>query len=358
MKKIGIVTLFGNYNYGNRLQNYAVQKIANNYGYDTETLLFSINLPKELYRKIKLIGSLLKSTPASKRYCVFSAFNRKSIPTRKVMASNGIVSSKLSTKYDYFFVGSDQVWNPEIRQNERNIFFLKFTKPNQRICVSPSIGVNHIDDKYYHEFRDGLQGFQYLSCRELKGAEEIERVSGKECMQLIDPTMVLDLEEWRKFAEKDKLSLDSKYVLCFFLGDFDPTLRKKVEKYCNDRDFKLIEINNPQSEFYAISPPQLVGLINDAELVLTDSFHITAFSINLEKPFFVFDRFSSQNIANHINSRIKTLVHVFELESRYVEVSDVKLDEKCDFSNTSKLLQKERIRFDAYMRKCLDITGD
>jgi len=59
MKKAGIITLFGEYNYGNRLQNYAVQETLRKMGLDVETikyipLNYKINLEKNEICKRRL----------------------------------------------------------------------------------------------------------------------------------------------------------------------------------------------------------------------------------------------------------------------------------------------------------------
>ena len=109
MKKIGIVTLFGNYNYGNRLQNYAVQQIAKKYGYESETLIFVMDGIKEKLRGIKRSIQYLQGKPEMKRYHVFNRFNKELIPTRTIIVHNGNVNPDLKKEYDFFFVGSDQV---------------------------------------------------------------------------------------------------------------------------------------------------------------------------------------------------------------------------------------------------------
>jgi len=43
MKKIGIVTLYGNYNLGNKLQNYAVEQIYRNLGFDSYTIFYTLD---------------------------------------------------------------------------------------------------------------------------------------------------------------------------------------------------------------------------------------------------------------------------------------------------------------------------
>lgn len=355
MKKVGIVTLFGNYNYGNKFQNYAVLEIVKSYGFQADTLVFSQSRLKEYGRFLKRCLKWMKRDPEIKRYNTFANFSNKMLSVRKIYAKNGIVDTNIKNEYSYFCVGSDQVWNPEIRQKERDIFFLKFADKRQRVCVSPSIGVKKIDDIYFESFQSGLKGFPKLSCREEDGAKEIERISEKDCVQLLDPTLVLDANKWREFALQKPVYLNKKYLLCFFLGDFNPELKSIIKEYADLKNLNIIEPSSVEDDFYSCEPREMISLIDGAEMIFTDSFHFSAFSINLNKPFWVFDRFSTSNIANHINSRIISLVELFELRDRYTSIENLSLSKECDFSNANKIIKFEREKFDLFMRKCLEI---
>lgn len=354
-RKIGIVTLFGNYNYGNKLQNYAVQEVAKKYGYEADTIVFNLSAIKEIYRGGKRFLQMVKGLPEMKRYKTFSQFNKEMLSVKVCYAPNSKVSERLKEKYQYFFVGSDQVWNPEIRKDQRNIFFLTFADKVQRVCISPSLGVSSVSQQYEKTFQEGLQGFEYLCCRELEGKNEIERLSHKECSQLIDPTMAISAEKWKEFSDKTPL-VDRDYALCFFLGETSGGLKEKINMYALENDLMIVDPSDPASDFYSIDPRQLVNLIDKASIVFTDSFHIAAFSINLNKPFWVFDRFDKASKATHINSRIISLTTLFGVHNRFISdiTNCVDFDAPCDFSEANEILAKERNRFYSYIEKCLD----
>lgn len=351
MKKVAIVTLYGNYNYGNKFQNYAVQEILKSFGYEADTLVFSLNTFKDLGRIVKRGLRYCFGDKEMKRYRSLKRFSDEMLNVRYIYAKDGVVSSKLKKKYSFFFVGSDQVWNPEIRVKERDIFFLDFADVSQRICISPSLGVKSIEHKYESKYKNGLKGFNYLCCREKEGAAEIERLSGKECLHLIDPTMALEPEKWRSFATR-KMS-NRNYILCFFLGDFNETLKEKILLYAREKNLELIIPSDPTSSFYTNDPREMVDLIENAKLVFTDSFHFCAFSIILNRPFWVFDRYSSSSITNNINSRIISLVNLFDLRERYTDINISDFSKTCDFTKANKQLILERKKFNDYMELCL-----
>ena len=355
MKKIAIITLFGNTNYGNRLQNYAVQTIFENKGCKVDTLDFYLSKSRRIKTVLKNGLTLLSGKPVAKRDRLLKEFNKKYIHVRSVSAPGGEMPSALKKEYDYFAVGSDQVWNPEIRKNQRDIMFLEFANPEQRIAVSPSIGVSRIDDIYVDDFRRRLKGFPLLSCREKAGAQEIERITGRTCQHLLDPTLVLSAEEWRSAAATEKRTADKPYALLFFLGQINPELKEKITAFCvkNNLEMKIMEGSN--FNFSPVSPMGFVNLIDNARVVFTDSFHGTAFSVNLETPFYAFSRVSSSSVNTKITSRIESLLGLFDLEDRFNAAA---FTQTCDFSSARTRLVERREEFTGYLDLSLGATHE
>ncbi len=351
MKKIGIVTLYGSYNYGNRLQNYAVQELLRKEGYLSETLVCKKSRIKEVLRDFYYRLRVITNDNVAKRHLSLKKFNKQNIYTNVVYRKNGLLPTEIANKYDAFCVGSDQVWNPEIRKKERWNFFLQFAKSYQRICISPSVGVSSISSKYREEFSKYLSTFKYLSCREAEGTNEISVLSGKRCEHIIDPTLAMTQEEWRKF--ETKLDIKKKYIVIFVLGILNDSIKNKIKDYANKEEYEIIELSDISNPYYSISPKEFVWLIDKAELVFTDSFHAAAFSINLNTSFYVFDRQQNEEIANHLSSRIRSLVSLFGLEDRYIESEIENFLIECDFYKANQILIQERNKFNKYLKKCL-----
>ena len=213
--KIGIVTLYGNTNYGNRLQNYAVQEILKQRGFEVETLVCKKNTPKDLLREVYHAVMSPLGDKKSKRMARFSQFNKEMVQTRIIHNKSGLLSRQIAREYDFFVTGSDQVWNPDIRLNEKDNFFLRFARREQRICLAPSIATEEIPSNCMVEYQIGLNGFPYLSCREKPGAELISRITGRNCENIVDPTLAIDARAWREFSKP--IFQDRPYILMFFL---------------------------------------------------------------------------------------------------------------------------------------------
>lgn len=349
--KIGIVTLYGNTNYGNRLQNYAVQEILKQRGFEVETLVCRRNTPIALLRKGYHLVMALIGDKQSKRMAKFNKFNREFVCTRVIHEKSGLFPRKLAEEYDFFVSGSDQVWNPDIRLNEKDNFFLRFARREQRICLAPSIAAEEIPRTCMTEYQIGLNGFPYLSCRERTGAEAISQITGRNCENIIDPTLAIEAQTWRAFSKP--VSQKRPYILMFFLGTVPDYLRQMAQQEAKKRNLEVIEVSSVKDKYFLSEPRNFVWLIDNAELVLTDSFHGTAFSINLNTPFYVFSRSSEKAVDNRMTSRIVALTEKFCVSERYAVEQLTELDFSCCFVSGNSVLETERKNFHNYLDLCL-----
>ena len=355
MKKAGIVTLYGNVNYGNRLQNLAVQTILEDHGFKVESIVFTnnhINRWKYIFR-LNLKGCLKKDAEAL-RTLHFVRFNRKHIRIKYIYGTTQEIPPRLLSRYDYFAVGSDQVWNIRMKEvmGKAWFYFLDFTEDKKKVCISPSIGVglDTIPVENQVKMRRWLSGFRYLCCREKQGAEEIARLTGKECQWLIDPTLYVPREQWERILSL-KPSKSVPYVFLFFIDGISKELKSFIDKYAASGGFKIIDASDPSGNAYSAGPVEFVELITNAHMVFTDSFHATVFSINFHVPFYVFNR----NKIRNMTSRIESISEAFSLKDRYIrEQKPFDIQETCSFEAADQQLILERKKFSDYLDKCFE----
>ena len=162
----GIVTITGDSNYGNRLQNYAVQSVLKNLGVESTTIFVKKSLIRIAKNFIKvLIGRREISVAKRKRNKAFRRFNKKHLNIKHMRKSE---LGTLHDKLDYAVCGSDQIWNftfPFIR-TKKEFFFAKFVEPEKRIAFSASIGADDIPEEHRADFVDGINGMKAISVRE------------------------------------------------------------------------------------------------------------------------------------------------------------------------------------------------
>lgn len=328
-KKVGIITLFGYHNYGNRLQNYAVQEVLEELGFETITIKSQTslgtekmspfqsicanknNIMKKLLFRIKKIKN--KKITAI-RLEKFEKFSKKYIKETSNYISNNNIPKQLENEYDFFITGSDQVWNP--LQRGTDIEFLMFAPTKKRISFSASFGTSFIPQERKEFYTKALNEMSSISVRETEGMEIVKDLTKRtDIVVLVDPTMLLSKNKWLEIVT-DSIKKPFKYILVYFLGDKSSAYSKTINTISKKYDCEIIELLNPQfKDYYTSDPAEFVELINNATLICTDSFHGAVFSIILNKNFLVFDRVQDKEPS--MNSRIKTLLKTFNLNDRY-----------------------------------------
>lgn len=345
MEKVGIVTLFGLSNYGNRLQNYATQEVFRTLGFDCSTIVSS---EYELKYRIKFwLKTFLRK---EWRHISFNRFNKKYISIYKVPHTPLLFPKEVAKRFLFFVVGSDQVWNPEIRQNQRSNFFLEFADEGQRLTIAPSVAVKEIPKQWQSCFQKGLSGFEFISVREEQSKDIIEKLANKKVEVLIDPTMAITREQWEKIERKVK-RLPQKYIVKLFLGKINSTHDRMINIWAVEHKCKIIDFS--EKPWHNMGPDSFLTIIHNATLVFTDSFHCSAFSIIYETPFYAGLREGNgvNDVTIRMSSRITTLLDKFGLSDKIL-MDDTQISiENFDFVEAKRRLKEERNKFWDFMSK-------
>lgn len=357
-KKIGIITIYDDNNYGNRLQNYAVQEIVKKYAEKVVTIKNQTitnksenTFIKNILRKIKgeyiLLRQYIKSN--KKRLKRFKEFD-KNINLTKFYFD----FCHKNYNYDAYIVGSDQVWNPKF-DRLRDFELLTFTNCKEKIALSASFGVTNLKEKDTLNAKNALTEFKKISVREDTGKEIINNMTGRKDVEtLVDPTMLLDEKDW-KIVEKRPRQLnkliEKKYILNYFLGNLSSKRKKEIERIAKENNCKIINILDENDPFYQTGPSEFLYLERNAFLICTDSFHSCIFAILYNRPFIVFDR---EDNNEKMNSRIETLLNKFELENHWFSEKIKPVQIECDYNNAFKILEEERKKAKEFLTSALN----
>lgn len=360
-KKVAIVTLYANNNFGNKLQNYAVQEIVKRVsGYETYTIINYY----EKFCLLKIIKDSIKRITHHKNYepldikrekC-FKEFD-KYIKKSNVTSSYRFPKRKLDNKYDYFIVGSDQVWN-QTTGHISELFLLNFVNDSsKKISLSASLGTNNLLEESKNQIRLFVKDFSNISVRENTAKEIIEEITGRNDVEvLLDPTMILTTDDWDKVSKKPRqgLSDNQKYILLYFLGNLSENRIKVIFDFAKENNCMVINILDKNDKFYNCGPSEFIWLEKHAFMVCTDSFHSSVFAILYKIPFIVFNRDDGQNGVNEMNSRIDTLLSKFSLEGNYYagKINNNILTRNFDYIDN--ILEIERNRTIQFLKKSFD----
>lgn len=332
--KIGLVTITELDNFGNRLQNYALQSVLQELGHTAETIpnLVVYKRRKNLFYKFMLalygvfkwfviknrdvISSLLKQARFEKFDSEYICFSSK-------YSTIDYIPEDLDKDYDAFIAGSDQIWNSNFLFNfEFN--FLRFAQENKRISYSASFGTDSIKAEYVDKFTQYLSEMAFISVREIAGKKIVENLTDKTATVVLDPTMLIDTSKWSAMERKPKWDISEKFILTYYLGGTQG--RKAIfEQLYNEHkeyeSYQVIDIGDPNMiKQYAITPDEFLWLVHHSSLMITDSFHGTVFSVLFGTPFCFSPRI---DCGASMQSRLDSLFEILDINNNGL-ITDVK----------------------------------
>ncbi|HFI0633002.1 TPA: polysaccharide pyruvyl transferase family protein [Streptococcus suis] len=339
--KIGIITWFTGPNYGTNLQAIALQYYLRRRGYEVNLINYEVPSGIVIREKKFFIRKLLYQP---KKYAIKFAMNRYKykIAERDRKLRNSIVTKcnltpeiksidelvKTCNEFDLLICGSDQIWNPnwydKFYYADYNGIFA------DRISYAPSMGVNAIPDSIVAEIQHGLKYFKAVSVREEKAAELLAPYLNEKPQVVVDPTLLLTSEEWMDIFPDDGYE-DSDYVFAFFLNDEKKHL-EATKRFARILGYKLILVPYKGVTYLQNADiradaglEDMLNLIRNAKYVITDSFHITVFSIIHRKQFYTFQRFKEDEFTSQ-NVRVTNLLNIVDLPERLIPYQSTKID--------------------------------
>ena len=322
MKKVGILTMHKVINFGSALQAYATQKFVEKSGYESELIdyLYPIRRKKKTIKQ-RLISLMPSRRNKRKKFQEF--WNRYFKTSKQSFAAPELLTAE-SCKYDIYLTGSDQVWNPLLK-DEVYPFMFNFIDGGKKLSFAASFSSGYIEEKERREmYSKLLSQYQYISVREASGIPLVKELTGKDASHVCDPTFLLDNSEWEEINNSCTLSINEPYILIYILSyayNPFPHVFDIIEKVRKELGYKVIfvdgSIKYTKKEGYrnirGCGPADFLYLVRNAAFVITTSFHGTAFAINFRRPLL-------SVIQPDLNkdSRMYSLLKMVGLESRAV----------------------------------------
>ena len=327
--KVAIITLHHITNYGSMLQTYATQLAIEKLAHEVEVIDFvpeGITFKRAIWPKNNgpVWKKIIKFPPllivSLFEFNDLNRFLKKYIhlTPRRYRFYNELINE--FPDFDAFLSGSDQVWNTQNNNPPEDLkaYYLGFSpEGKRRIAYAGSFGKNSFSEKEGDIIKQFLTKYDFISVREDEGVEILHHFGFNECSHVVDPTLLLTSQEWRTFASAKKAP-KSGYVFVYNLNR--NVLIKRIAKAIAKK--KGLRIVNFADTFDFIcgarnrmgnSAEDLVNYIANADYVVTDSFHGTAFSINFNRQVFVVK-------APRYNSRIESILRTAGiLDTRLVE---------------------------------------
>ena len=241
--------------------------------------------------------------------------------------------------YEYYIVGSDQIWNPDITCGLKKAYFGAFYNRNKRkvIAYGASLGRASLSEEYDKEFSELLTYVDAVSVREKSAITYIQQFYTGEILEVPDPVFLLEKKEWQRI---EKLPEQEGYIVVCAVEK-----NRKLYDYAKDlaksRGLSIIEITSGTEIAeesigmdYTAGPSEVLGYIHKADYIITSSFHMIAFSIIYQKKFAAFQY-------NHAGERISNILRDYGMEDRlYQENREMRIDDEIDWSRVEEQIKK------------------
>ncbi len=352
--RIGIVTITnGPDNYGNVLQNYAVQQSIKKIGRCRYETINNLTFKEHRRFHIYIVPKFFIDRKRAQKSWAFNCFKQKHIKYSRYHIGRSTKNlKKISKKYDKIICGSDQIWNPDYKSNHNwDVSLLRFAEPEQKIAFVVSFGVSSLEREKEEMFADALKSFHSISVRENSGADLVEKLIGKRPQVLIDPTMILERQEWDTILKPIKKLNKKKFILKYVLGD----VNQDVDVYLRGKHpgldgYEIIDLMNFGGNYSSVGPGEFIWLIKNAVEIVTDSYHATIFSILYHKDFMVFKRKGEKG---DTFDRLVTLLDKFGLDDHIYAQNSFRKILKYDFAKIDNILYEERNRAIVFLEKSI-----
>lgn len=373
MMKTALLSVHSDPNYGSMLQAYALSKALEKLDCENEYICYKpfrkqntiVAFTKRIVKKTMALLRIRKTIKTEYSYWstkefrkqkeLFNQFHKLNIPTSDKKYFCDTIA-QANDVYKRFVIGSDQTWSPLLSANPNSISFLPFVSDTSKKCAyAPSIGTTHISEEYLKTLKDKLSTFSCLSCREYANARLLTSYIGRPVEYVLDPTLLLNKEEWMKISEPIKMPKE--YVLCYMLGT-KKCIYEYAAKLASKHNIPLyIIVTRPENLTYKnalrdVSVGQFLTLINQASYMVTDSYHGTLFSINLGTNFYAFTKRNQVEGMND-NDRIGDFLNVIGIPCRLKNDNDISLEEDIDFENIHKKLSDYRHLSYSYLEQMI-----
>ena len=350
-KKVGIITLPGQFNYGNRLQNYAVTEIYRRFGYEPESLVLAerpnaLRLLRSAYHMVRGVGSAVKPEKLMSyaRIEAFGRFNNR-IPVRGIKSLRG-----LDSEYSLFSVGSDQVWTPGYMVYKEDFYLLEFCRREKRIALAASIGVDDVTPKSGRRIGRAVVEFKGLSVREGRAAEILRAYADCDPLVICDPTLVLSEEDWRAVADR-RFTPSMPYVFTYLLGSVGVEATEVLNRATSYGRIPVVPLSDRQKPGEPdAGPSEFISLIDNASHVVTDSFHAAVFASILQTPLTIVRREGGKSMF----SRLEQLSQTLGIEHKVFGSPDFDFSRAGDYEGVPEAVERERKRFMEYLEMCVD----
>lgn len=366
MGKAALITVHIGANFGSNLQTIATCEVLNHVGYKTlvvnyipdrvtNTAIFKSDI-KNGFTVRSLVRGCMHLLIDSINRVIYKKYMKRFCTLTKAVYSNedfGKWINKNVKEIDFYITGSDQVWNTHYNEGVDLHYFWKGVEGN-KIAYSSSIGAVIIGEEEKKTFHKYLSQYKDISVREEQAKDLLNEI-GINSTQVLDPTFMLKRKEWAIFATSRIIK--QPYILVYIPYNIvdKELIYNTVDKISKERGLLVVSFSwNCQKDNRAdytarfSSPGDFLSLMIHADCIVTNSFHGTAFSVNLNKDFWVY-------MPSKFPSRIESILKLCKLDDRVLSevITIEQIEQRINYNQINDILDEERNKAYSFLRKAL-----
>ena len=343
MKKICIVTVHKSLNSGSFLQAYALSKVINTQ--ENEVFLLETKLNDNIKECVRI--SLRKLLRIKINQFVFVWRSLFSFCFSQKIFNE--INAKNAQKIECFIIGSDTVWNfADAGFNKyKKRFLCTGFDGTKRITYAVSAGNSTYGDFDEEIIVSGIKKIDAISVRDNHTKEIVDKISGKESVLVLDPTLLLSREE---FAQMETNCGDEGYILVYMFDRLSQDFKKSLMALGEKTGKRIVSFGRYESfadKNVSNDPFKFLYYFNHADMVITNTFHGTIFSIINRKPF--------ADFGGH-KKKVTELLDMLDLSSQLCETPDdieKILNQKIDYDKVEEKLSVMREQSKDYLFNAL-----
>lgn len=374
MQKIGIITYHSAYNFGSMLQATATEQIVEqitksqvqiiNYRMQEQKKIYALYQKGGVKAQLKNALIFLDRKRRKERENNFELFMKRYMTLSDEVNTPEEVYN-LFQNYDILVSGSDQIWNKhsnELENNSWDFMYPYLGKNFTGIKISYASSISNMTDTELNKISKDIGEFNYVSAREKSGADRLSNLIHKNVVRVLDPTLLINKEQWSKLLNLNSIQKNNNYILYYSLTGTKTFQRNKemLKRIAADNNCKVVVISptltlQKSSNIFRfhpeVGPKGFLDYLQGALCVITDSFHGTALSVNFHKNFYIL------NNNGNTDFRKTELLESLGLEDRIVTDNDaLQAITEIDYSSSDVKLSKLKDISLRYLREALNKT--
>ena len=315
-----------NTNYGSMLQAFSMKKYLEEIGHSVTFIRYrEFNRPNSERFDKKMSGcvrklainsyKLVKHKDIARTHRNFEVFKDDYFQYTPLYTSSDDMREKMQ-KFDCYICGSDQIWNLSCLGGLRTPYFLDFA-PSEAIKFSyaASMGDYHVESCIQNRFSELLNGLDYISIREADRIDELQNLTDKKVVSVVDPVFLNSKEQWQNWIPDSPIKGD--YAVCYFVrrSRFG---RKIVETMADEYRMPIYNLSDnmiylpkTSSKYISAGPLEFLSILRGAKYAVGTSFHLAAFSIIFDIPILTIGMESNR-------SRIQNILEMAGIKDHFI----------------------------------------